>query len=102
MNQIDIAPAFAGTMEGLANGFSSSAGFIVPVVTSAISGSDPSDPHLWIIVFFTGTIWYLLALIFYYIFGRAEPESFNEIREEFPQKILLQTDENNKLKDIPL
>ena len=72
---------------GITNGFSSSAGFIVPIVTANIVGQDPTNPDLWKIVFFSGTLCYILALIFFYIFGRAEPEPFNQMQPNLSNRV---------------
>ena len=52
MNVVDIAPSHCGTLMGVCNGFSSFAGFFVPLVTTAFTESDPSDPANWKKLFF--------------------------------------------------
>jgi MFS transporter, ACS family, solute carrier family 17 (sodium-dependent inorganic phosphate cotransporter), member 5 len=39
VNHMDIAPRYAGTLMGIANGLSASAGFIAPYVASVITRS---------------------------------------------------------------
>ena len=52
MNVVDIAPAHCGTLMGVCNGFSSFAGFFVPLVTTRFTEDDPSDPANWRNLFF--------------------------------------------------
>ena len=52
MNVVDIAPAHCGTLMGVCNGFSSFAGFFVPLVTTYFTEEDPSDPANWRKLFF--------------------------------------------------
>ena len=52
MNLVDIAPSHCGTLMGLCNGFSSFAGFVVPLATTAFTADDPSDPANWRKLFF--------------------------------------------------
>ena len=52
MNLVDIAPSHCGTLMGLCNGFSSFAGFVVPLATTAFTQDDPSDPANWRKLFF--------------------------------------------------
>ena len=52
MNVVDIAPAHCGTLMGVCNGFSSFAGFFVPLVTTFFTEEDPSDPANWRKLFF--------------------------------------------------
>jgi MFS family permease len=80
LNVIDIAPAFSGTVTGITNGFSATSGFLVPIVTSAITSSradGAADPDGWKMVFATGTMFYVVAVAVFAVFGRAEPEPFN-------------------------
>ena len=52
MNLVDIAPAHCGTLMGVCNGFSSFAGFFVPLATTYFTEDDPSDPANWRNLFF--------------------------------------------------
>ncbi len=76
LNLIDIAPSFTGTLMGLCNGFSATSGFFVPMVTTAFTSDDPSDPVGWSKVFFLGTALYCLAVTFFWFFGSASPQAF--------------------------
>ena len=52
MNLVDIAPAHCGTLMGVCNGFSSFAGFFVPLATTYFTEDDPSNPANWRNLFF--------------------------------------------------
>ena len=47
---LDLTDKYHGTVYGFSNGFGSIAGFLAPLVTGAITDSDPSDPAKWRIV----------------------------------------------------
>ena len=47
---LDLTSKYSGTVYGFSNGFGSIAGFLAPLVTGAITDSDPSDPAKWRIV----------------------------------------------------
>ena len=47
---LDLTNKYHGTVYGFSNGFGSIAGFIAPLLTGVITGSDPEDPAKWRIV----------------------------------------------------
>lgn len=73
MNVVDIAPAHCGTLMGVCNGFSSFAGFFVPLVTTFFTEEDPSDPANWRKLFFLSTALYCVAVAVFCMFGKTEP-----------------------------
>ncbi len=85
VNILDVAPEFSGTVMGLANGFSATAGFLVPSVTDALIRGEPSDPGRWRILFLLGAILYVAGVVTFAMFGRVEPEPFNKLATEGDQ-----------------
>ena len=48
VNHMDIAPHYAGTLMGVANGLSASAGFIAPYIASVITKSVSFSSHFFL------------------------------------------------------
>lgn len=70
VNHMDIAPRYAGTLMGIANGLSASAGFIAPYVASVVT--KPQTRESWQIVFFIAAGVYTFGAIMYCILASGE------------------------------
>lgn len=70
VNHMDIAPQFAGTLMGLANGISACTGFIAPYVAAVITRDQTRES--WQIVFVIAAIIYVLGAILYCVLSSAE------------------------------
>ena len=86
MNMVDIAPDFSGSIMGVTNGISAISGFVIPFFTTAVVSGDRSDPTLWRYVFFSGTAFYLVAIVVFYVFGSAKRQPFNNLQAQASQE----------------
>ena len=66
VNILDVAPSLSGTVTGVTNGFSASAGFLVPIMVAATTGDDPGEVFGWRRAFMSGKVDYSLLLSFYH------------------------------------
>ncbi|XP_045451671.1 uncharacterized transporter slc-17.2 [Melitaea cinxia] len=78
VNHQDLAPNFAGTLYGIANGVGNTAGFITPLVTAHFT-KDGNGFAEWRPVFITGASVYIASAIYFILFGTAETQSWNYI-----------------------
>jgi MFS family permease len=74
VNHMDIAPQYAGTLMGIANGIAVAAGFIAPSVASALTKDAAIDPtraqESWQKVFFIAAAVYAIGGILYCILAK--------------------------------
>jgi ACS family sodium-dependent inorganic phosphate cotransporter-like MFS transporter 5 len=68
VNHMDIAPQYAGTLMGIANGLSASAGFLAPYVASVVT--KPQTRESWQIVFFIAAAVYAVGAVAYLILAK--------------------------------
>lgn len=93
-NHIDIAPNFAGTLVALTNTFATIPGVVIPIVVGKLINSVHTDEEKlfrWRMVFFTMSIFYVIEIIFYCIWGSAEEQPWNKA-----------TKDNESNQEIPL
>ncbi|XP_022823009.1 uncharacterized transporter slc-17.2-like isoform X1 [Spodoptera litura] len=76
VNHQDLAPNFAGTLYGLANGVGNTAGFITPLVTAYFT-RDGNGFAQWRLVFLVGSLLYILTAVWFIIFGTSETQPWN-------------------------
>ncbi|XP_060804897.1 putative inorganic phosphate cotransporter [Amyelois transitella] len=81
VNHQDLAPNFAGTLYGIANGIGNTAGFVTPLVTAHFT-KDGNGFAEWRPVFFTGACLYIASAIYFILFGTGETQSWNYITAE--------------------
>lgn len=85
VNHQDLAPNFAGTLYGIANGIGNTAGFVTPLVTAHFT-KDGNGFAEWRPVFITGASLYIASAGYFILFGTAETQSWNQIPEEEEDK----------------
>jgi ACS family sodium-dependent inorganic phosphate cotransporter-like MFS transporter 5 len=68
VNHMDIAPQYADTLMGIANGIAAASGFIAPYIASVIT--KPQTRESWQIVFFIAAAVYTFGAVMYCILGR--------------------------------
>ncbi|KAG7312256.1 hypothetical protein JYU34_001728 [Plutella xylostella] len=78
VNHQDLAPNFAGTLYGIANGISNSAGFITPLVTAYFTKNGNGFEE-WRPVFITGATVYIASAVYFILFGTAETQQWNYV-----------------------
>ncbi|XP_059052622.1 sialin-like [Achroia grisella] len=78
VNHQDLAPNFAGTLYGIANGIGNTAGFVTPLVTAHFTKNGNGFAE-WRPVFMTGASLYIGAAVYFILFGTAETQSWNYI-----------------------
>jgi len=72
----DIAPKFSGTVYGMVNMVGNSAGFITPILTSAVTGHNPTDVTGWRNLFWISSSLLLAAMLVFVFFATFEPARF--------------------------
>lgn len=72
----DIAPKYSGTVYGMVNMIGNSAGFITPLLTSALTAHDPKDITGWRQLFWIAGSLYGSCVILFMLFAKFEPASF--------------------------
>ncbi|XP_032519232.1 putative inorganic phosphate cotransporter [Danaus plexippus] len=78
VNHQDLAPNFAGTIYGIANGIGNTAGFITPLVTAYFTKHGNGFAE-WRPVFLTGASIYIAAAVYFILFGTGETQSWNYV-----------------------
>ncbi|XP_068617628.1 uncharacterized transporter slc-17.2-like [Battus philenor] len=78
VNHQDLAPNFAGTLYGIANGIGNTAGFVTPIVTAHFT-KDGNGFAEWRPVFLTGASLYIASAIYFILFGTGETQSWNYV-----------------------
>jgi ACS family sodium-dependent inorganic phosphate cotransporter-like MFS transporter 5 len=68
VNHMDIAPQYAGTLMGIANGIAAASGFIAPYIASVVTKDQTRES--WQIVFFIAAGVYTFGAIMYCVLGR--------------------------------
>ncbi|XP_045500567.1 putative inorganic phosphate cotransporter [Colias croceus] len=78
VNHQDLAPNFAGTLYGIANGIGNTAGFVTPLVTAYFTkhGNGFAD---WRPVFLTGASLYIISAVYFILFGTGVTQSWNYV-----------------------
>ncbi|GBP26975.1 hypothetical protein EVAR_95761_1 [Eumeta japonica] len=79
VNHQDLAPNFAGTLYGIANGIGNTAGFVTPLVTAHFT-KDGNGFAEWRPVFMTGASLYIASAIYFMIFGTGVTQPWNYIQ----------------------
>jgi len=72
----DLAPKYSGTVYGMVNMCGNTAGFITPMLTSALTGADPTDVNGWRSLFWLAGSLLAAALVVFMVFVKFEPASF--------------------------
>ncbi|XP_075980302.1 sialin-like [Anticarsia gemmatalis] len=78
VNHQDLAPNFAGTMYGIANGIGNTAGFVTPLVTAYFTKNGNGFAE-WRPVFITGASLYIASAGYFILFGTGETQSWNYV-----------------------
>ncbi|CAF4930865.1 unnamed protein product [Pieris macdunnoughi] len=81
VNHQDLAPNFAATLYGIANGIGNTAGFVTPLVTAYFTKNGNGFAE-WRPVFFTGASLYIIAAVYFILFGTGETQKWNYIEPE--------------------
>ncbi|RZC32966.1 sialin, partial [Asbolus verrucosus] len=77
-NHIDIAPNYAGTLMAITNTAATVPGIVVPIVTAALTESDPSIKS-WSVIFYITIGLYAIEILVYTVFGSGEVQKWNYI-----------------------
>ncbi|XP_063825999.1 putative inorganic phosphate cotransporter [Ostrinia nubilalis] len=77
LGHIDMAPNFAGTMNGITNGFANVLSIFAPLAAGVIL-KDETDANDWRKVFYLSSAIYIGCNIFYLVFGSSERQGWNE------------------------
>lgn len=85
VNHQDLAPNFAGTLYGIANGIGNTAGFVTPLVTAHFTKNGNGFAE-WRPVFVTGASLYIASAVYFILFGTGETQSWNYVPEEEENK----------------
>ncbi|CAK1555783.1 unnamed protein product [Leptosia nina] len=75
-NHQDLAPNYAGTLYGIANAIGSTAGFFTPMITAYFTRNGNTFDQ-WRPVFFIGASVYIVAAIFFILFGTGNIQPWN-------------------------
>ncbi|CAH0725773.1 unnamed protein product, partial [Brenthis ino] len=78
VNHQDLAPNYAATLYGIANGIGNTAGFVTPLVTAHFTKNGNGFAE-WRPVFFTGASLYIASAVYFIIFGTGETQSWNYV-----------------------
>ncbi|XP_063365579.1 uncharacterized transporter slc-17.2-like [Cydia amplana] len=78
VNHQDLAPNFAGTLYGIANGIGNTAGFVTPLVTAHFTKSGNGFSE-WRPVFMTGASLYIASAVYFILFGTGETQEWNYV-----------------------
>ncbi|CAB3253310.1 unnamed protein product [Arctia plantaginis] len=78
VNHQDLAPNFAGTLYGIANGIGNTAGFVTPLVTAYFTKNGNGFAE-WRPVFITGASLYIASACYFILFGTGETQSWNYV-----------------------
>ena len=76
---LKLSPNFSGTVMGFCNGIGSVTGAVTPLVTTALTEDDKSDPIRWRIVFLIGAGIEALGILNYLINAKFTTQSFDQI-----------------------
>lgn len=77
----DIAPKFSGTVYGMVNMCGNTAGFLTPMLTSAMTAADPKDPNGWRHLFWISSGLLLAGFFVFIAYVKFEVAEF-EYRDE--------------------
>ncbi|KAL4708977.1 hypothetical protein ACJJTC_005838 [Scirpophaga incertulas] len=83
VNHQDLAPNFAGTLYGIANGIGNTAGFVTPIVTAHFTKNGNGFVE-WRPVFITGASLYIISALYFILFGTAETQKWNYVEPPTP------------------
>ncbi|GAB0086408.1 sialin-like [Sergentomyia squamirostris] len=72
----DLAPNYAGTLYGIMNTFSTTAGFIAPLVVAAFT-KDNNSMESWRKVFILGAFVYIIPAVIFMFFGSGKIQPWN-------------------------
>ncbi|CAK1586918.1 unnamed protein product [Parnassius mnemosyne] len=78
VNHQDLAPNFAGTLYGIANGIGNTAGFVTPMLTAHFTKNGNGFAE-WRPVFITGASLYIASAVYFILFGTGETQSWNYV-----------------------
>lgn len=78
VNHQDLAPNFAGTLYGIANGIGNTAGFVTPLVTAHFTKNGNGFAE-WRPVFITGASLYIASAGYFILFGTGDTQSWNYV-----------------------
>lgn len=103
VNHMDIAPQYAGTLMGISNGLSASAGFIAPAIAAAITKSqERSLADSWRIVFFIAACVYAFGAIMYCVLGSGVIQPWAKKKEEMEEMDDVKVVENGSPNGRPI
>ncbi|GAB0092061.1 sialin-like [Sergentomyia squamirostris] len=94
----DLAPNYAGTLYGIMNTITTTAGFIAPLAVAAFTKDDNSMAS-WRNVFILGAFVYIVAAVFFMIFGTGKIQPWNNSsnsKKNEMDEIDLSSDEEKK------
>ncbi|KAF7996465.1 hypothetical protein HCN44_002097 [Aphidius gifuensis] len=97
-NHIDIAPNFAGTLVALTNVFATIPGVVIPIVVGKLTHSANTYEEkifTWRMVFFTISIFYVIEIIFYCIWGPADEQPWNKSNKKYESNQEIPFDKSN-------
>ncbi|XP_063624803.1 putative inorganic phosphate cotransporter [Cydia splendana] len=77
INQIDLAPNFAGPMMGLGNMVANLSGLSIPFLVSSIVGDDVTNHHKWQITFIVMVVLQVVTNMVFVIFAKADLQQWN-------------------------
>ncbi|CAG9865215.1 unnamed protein product [Phyllotreta striolata] len=80
INNLDLAPNFAGVLQGFINGISHVFALLAPLIVQVIV-HDESDPAQWQKVFYMSSGVAIMGVIVYSLFGSGEEQPFNKIED---------------------
>lgn len=78
VNHQDLAPNFAGTLYGIANGIGNTAGFVTPLVTAHFTKNGNGFAE-WRPIFMTGASLYIASAVYFILFGTGETQQWNYV-----------------------
>ncbi|RVE43977.1 hypothetical protein evm_011380 [Chilo suppressalis] len=101
INQLDLAPNFAGPIMALGNMVANLVSLLVPVLVSNIVGNDVTNQHRWQILFIVVASFQILTNTIFVIFvkGKVQQWNFYGADETEKEEDLCVLKENNRLFD---
>jgi len=90
INQIDLAPNYAGTLMGITNTALNVMGFVAPMIVGKIVGNS-EDLYHWKIVFVVGGLALYTANVVFVLFGTGQTQHWNNYANEGYQ--IMETDQ---------
>ncbi|XP_014223320.1 putative inorganic phosphate cotransporter [Trichogramma pretiosum] len=84
VNVLDLSPNYAGELMGISNGMGAFMGILAPYVVGVLT---PNQTFMeWRLIFWIGTIIYLVATLNFIIFGSGDVQKWNDLPSEKSKK----------------